>query len=213
MTESHGSGEPINRAVTLSAWFHVVLAMTVVVVLPVVVLEVLIGKFAADAMFIGIVLGVLGNRVGGTHGMLYIAPALGLAAGLGAFTAYGWWWAVLLAFLGVIVGGAMRYGWLPSLLMLPFAATFAAPVSSGRNVWVFGVIAGIATAYGVLSHDASVHEEMSRVNGCRSRNPSWWRPCWHNDGCRRLDRGGARVELAVLGAQTHSDSFPLHPRG
>ena len=124
--------------------------MTVVVVLPVVVLEVLIGKFAADAMFIGIVLGVLGNRVGGTRRMLYIAPALGLAAGLGAFTAYGWWWAVLLAFLGVIAGGAMRYGWLPSLLMLPFAATFAAPVSSGRNAWVFGVIAGIATAYGVL---------------------------------------------------------------
>lgn len=33
--------------------------------------------------------------------------------------------------------------------MLPFAATFATQVSSGRNAAVFGVIAGIGTAYGV----------------------------------------------------------------
>jgi hypothetical protein len=28
--------------------------------------------------------------------MLYLAPAIGLAAGLGAFTAYDWWWVGLL---------------------------------------------------------------------------------------------------------------------
>jgi hypothetical protein len=28
--------------------------------------------------------------------MLYLAPAIGLAAGLGAITAYEWWWVGLL---------------------------------------------------------------------------------------------------------------------
>ena len=44
----------------------------------------------------------------------------------------------------------MYWGWLPTLLMLPFAATFATPVSSGSDAVVYGVIAGIAAAYGVV---------------------------------------------------------------
>ena len=129
---------------------HVIGAVLVVVVLPVVLMNALVGSFGANAMFMGLVYGVVGAKLGGTHRMLSLAPLVGFAAGVGAFTAYGWWWVLLLAFLGVVAGAGMRWGWLPPLLMLPFAATFATPVSSGRHAVAYGVIAGIATLYGVV---------------------------------------------------------------
>ena len=49
---------------------------------------------------------------------------MGLAAGLGAFTAYDWWWAALLATVGVIAGAGIGFGWFAPLLMVPYAATF-----------------------------------------------------------------------------------------
>jgi uncharacterized membrane protein YccC len=44
----------------------------------------------------------------------------------------------------------MRFGWHLPLLMLPFAATFATREPSGKDAVIYGVIAGIATLYGVV---------------------------------------------------------------
>jgi hypothetical protein len=129
---------------------HVIGAVLVVVVLPVVLMDVLVGGLGADAMFVGLIWGVVGGKVGGTRRMLYVAPLVGVAAGLGAVTAYDWWWVLVLAVSGVVAGAGMRWGWLPPLLMVPFAVTFATPVSSGGRAVAYGVIAGIATLYGVL---------------------------------------------------------------
>src|SRR5690349_9406222 len=129
---------------------HVTAAVLVVVVLPVVLMDVLIGGFGADAMFVGLVYGVVGAKLGGTQRMSYLAPAVGVAAGLGALTAYDWWWVVLLTLSGLIAGAGMRWGLFTPLLMVPFAATFATPVSSGRHAAAYGVVAGIAALYGVV---------------------------------------------------------------
>jgi hypothetical protein len=129
---------------------HIVGAVLVAVVLPVVLLETLVGKFAADAMVLGLLFGVIGSMVGGTRRMVYLAVPFGVAGGLGSFTAYGWWWVGLLAILGVIAGAGIGFGWLPSLLMLPFAATFASRVSSGRDAVGYGAFAGIGLLYGVV---------------------------------------------------------------
>jgi len=129
---------------------HVTGAVLVVVVLPVVLMDALVGGFGADAMFVGLVWGVLGGKLGGTRRMAYLAPAVGVAAGLGALTAYDWLWVVLLTVSGLIAGAGMRWGWFPPLLMVPYAATFATPVSSDRHAAAYGVIAGIATLYGVV---------------------------------------------------------------
>ena len=130
--------------------FHVLVAVLVAVVLPVVLMDVLVGKFGADAMLTGLLWGVLGSRLGGTRRMLYLTPAVGVAAGLGAFTAYDWWWVALLAVLAAVAGAGMRFGRHLPLLMLPFAATFATREPSGKNAVVYGVIAAIATLYGVV---------------------------------------------------------------
>ncbi len=129
---------------------HIVGAVVVVVVLPVVLLDALVGKFAANALLLGLLFGVLGSMVAGTRRMVYLAVPFGVAGGLGAFTAYGWWWVGLLALLGAIAGAGIGFGWLPSLLMLPFAATFAGRVSSGRDALAYGVFAGIGLLYGVV---------------------------------------------------------------
>src|SRR5262245_48068083 len=112
---------------------HVVAAVLVVVVLPVVLMDVLVGGFAADAMFVGLVYGVVGGKLGGTRRMSYLAPAVGVAAGLGALTAYDWWWVVLLTVSGLIAGAGIGWGWFLPLLMVPFAATVATCVSSARH--------------------------------------------------------------------------------
>ena len=125
-------------------------AVVVVVVLPIVLVDALVGQSAADAMFLGLYLGVLGSQIGGSRRMILLVPAFGLAAGLGAFTAYGWWWVVMVAVMGVVAGAGTRVGWLPSLLMLPVAATFAVWVQSGRDAVVYGVVAGLGAAYGVV---------------------------------------------------------------
>jgi hypothetical protein len=70
---------------------HIVLAVLVAFVVPVLLLDALVGQYGANAMVLGVVVGVLGSKIGGTRRMLYLAPAIGLAAGLGAFTAYDWW--------------------------------------------------------------------------------------------------------------------------
>jgi hypothetical protein len=79
-------------------------------VLPVVLMDALVGSFGANAMFMGLVYGVVGAKLGGTHRMLSHAPLVGFAAGVGACTAYGWLWVLLLAFLGVVAGVGMRWG-------------------------------------------------------------------------------------------------------
>jgi hypothetical protein len=75
---------------------------------------------------------------------------VGFAAGLGAYTAYDWSWAALLAIVGVITGAGMRFGWFAPLLMIPYAATFVVPEASARDATVYGLIVGIATLYGVV---------------------------------------------------------------
>ena len=129
---------------------HVVGAVLVVAVLPALVLWALVGEFGAAAMFIGLLLGVVGSKLGGTRRMAYLAPGVGLAAGLGAYTAYDWSWAALLALAGVITGAGIGFGWFAPLLMIPFAATFVVPASSARNATIYGLIVGIATLYGVV---------------------------------------------------------------
>ena len=125
-------------------------AVLVAVVLPVGLMEALAGKLGSSAMILGLLLGVLGGKIGGTRRMLYLTPAVAVAAGLGAITAYDWSWVALLAVVGVIIGAGIRFGWLPPLLMLGFAATFATATSSARNAVEYGVIVGIGTLYGVV---------------------------------------------------------------
>jgi hypothetical protein len=144
------AGEAEDKPSDVHRTVHIVVAVLVVVVLPVVLVEVLVGKFAADALVLGLLFGVIGSMVGGTRRMTYLAVPLGVAAGLGAITAYGWRWVGLLALLGIIAGAGIRIGWLPSLLMLPFAATFASRVSSGRDAVAYGAFAGIGVLYGVV---------------------------------------------------------------
>ena len=52
--------------------------------------------------------------------MGYLAPLMGLAAGLGAFSAYDWWWVAVLATVGVIAGAGIGFGWFAPLLMVPY---------------------------------------------------------------------------------------------
>jgi MFS family permease len=129
---------------------HILVAVLVAVVLPMLAIGAIIGEFAAGAMFVGLLFGVVGSKIGGTRRMLYVAPAMGVAAGLGAFTAYDWWWVALLAGVAVIAGAGIGFGCFPTLLMLPYIATFVTPVSSGKDAVVYGVIAAIATGYGVV---------------------------------------------------------------
>ena len=125
-------------------------AVLVVAVLPALLMWVLVGEFGAAAMVTGLLLGAVGAKLGGTNRMAYLAPGMGLAAGLGAYAAYGWWWAALLALTGVITGAGIRFGWFGPLLMIPYAATFVVPEASGKNATVYGVIVGIATLYGLV---------------------------------------------------------------
>lgn len=129
---------------------HIVGAVLVVVVVPVVVLDALVGKFAADALLLGLLLGVVGSMVGGTRRMVYLAIPFGVAGALGAFSAYSWWWAALLALLGLISGVGIGFGWLPALLMLPFAATFASPLPSPQHAAAYGIFSGLGLLYGAV---------------------------------------------------------------
>lgn len=140
---------PGNRSGARRA-IHIVGAVLVVVVVPAVLVDAFVGKFAADALLLGLLLGVIGSMVGGTRRMLILAVPFGAAAALGAFTSYGWSWVALLALLGVLAGAGIAFGWLPSLLMLPFAATFAGPVSSGQDAVAYGIFATLGLLYGLV---------------------------------------------------------------
>ena len=129
---------------------HLLAAVVVVVVLPAVVMGALVGALGVSAVFVGLVLGVAGCKIGGTQRMLFVAPLVGVAAGLGAFTAYDWWWAALLAATGLIAGAGIGFGWFAVLLMVPYAATFVTPVSSGRNAVVYGVVVALGILYGIV---------------------------------------------------------------
>jgi hypothetical protein len=129
---------------------HVLVALLVFVVLPTVLMGTLVGEFGAGAMATGLVLGAAGSKIGGTRRMSYLAPAIGVAGGLGAFTAYDWWWVALLATVGVIAGAGIGFGWMPALLMVPYAATFVTPVSTGTDAVIYGAIVAIATGYGII---------------------------------------------------------------
>src|SRR5262245_20433505 len=144
---------------------NIILAALVAVVLPILLIDVLGGEFGAAAMLMGLLLGVTGSKIGGTRRMLYVAPVIGVAAGLGAFTAYDQSWVVLLAATGVIAGAGERFGWFPALLMVPYAATFVTPTSSATNALIYGTITMIGTAYGIVI--ARRFSAPAAVNGDR----------------------------------------------
>ena len=100
-------------------------------------------------MFTGLLLVSWARRWAAPAGWPILAPGVG-SGRAGAYTAYDWWWAALLALTGVITGLGIIFGWFGPLLMIPFAATFVVPEASGRNATVYGVIVGIATLYGVV---------------------------------------------------------------
>ena len=129
---------------------HIVGAVVVVLVLPALVIGAFVGELGVSAMFTGVLLGAVGAKLGGTHRMLYVAPALGVAGGLGAYTAYDWWWVALLAAAGVIAGAGIRFGWFAALLMVPYAATFVTSVSTVTDAVIYGAILAIASLYGVV---------------------------------------------------------------
>jgi Fusaric acid resistance protein-like len=56
----------------------------------------------------------------------------------------------LLAAIGAIAGAGIGFGWMPALLMVPYAATFVTPVSTGTDAVIYGAIAAIATGYGII---------------------------------------------------------------
>lgn len=143
-TETSGKPSGVRRMA------HILGAVLVIAVLPALVIAALVGEFGANAMLIGLLLGAVGSKLGGTRRMTYVAPGIGVAAGLGAYTAYDWWWVALLAAVAVITGAGIGFGWFAPLLMVPFAATFPVAVPSARDALVYGVIAGIATLYGVV---------------------------------------------------------------
>jgi hypothetical protein len=129
---------------------HIVGAVVVVLVLPALVIRAFVGELGVAAMFTGVLLGAVGAKLGGTRRMMFVAPALGVAAGLGAYTAYDWWWVALLAGVGVIAGAGIRFGWFAALLMVPYAATFVTPVSTVTDAVIYGAILAIAALYGVV---------------------------------------------------------------
>ncbi len=72
---------------------HIVGAVVVVLVLPALVIGAFVGELGVSAMFTGVVLGAVGAKLGGTHRMLYVAPALGVAGGsarIPRMTGGGW---------------------------------------------------------------------------------------------------------------------------
>ena len=129
---------------------HILGAVLVGAVLPAVLVGALVGELGVSALFTGMLLGVAGSKIGGAHRMMYVAPLTGLAAGLGAYTAYDWWWMALLTAVAVIAGAGIRFGWLPALLMVPFAATFVTPVSTWKDAAIYGVIVALGGGYGVV---------------------------------------------------------------
>ena len=73
-------GEVKDKPTKAQRTIHIVVAALVVVVLPVTLLDAFVARFCAQAMFIGVVFGVIGSLIGGTRRMLYVVPWFGLAA-------------------------------------------------------------------------------------------------------------------------------------
>ena len=163
-------------------------------------------------MGVGLLLGATGCKLGGTRRMLVRRAAPGSRGGVGASTAYDWWWVALLASAGVLAGAGIGFGWLGPLLMVPFAATFVTPTASGTDAVIYGVIVGIAALYGVVIMrrfgapevvDGAAPSPAGR-DGRRGRV----RP---RLGRRRRDRRRAGMDGAVLGTRAGPDPDALHP--
>ena len=129
---------------------HLLGALLVGVVLPAVLVGALVGELGVSALFTGVVWGAVGAKLAGTRRMVYVTPLVGVVAGLGAYTAYDWWWVALLTATGVLTGVGYRFGWFAPLLMVPYAATFVTPVSTATSAVTFGAIVAIGTAYGLV---------------------------------------------------------------
>src|SRR5262245_22661050 len=117
-------GSPAETPSRAGRLLHILGSVMVGVVLPALLVGAVVGELGVSALFIGAVWGVLGAKLGGTRRLAYVTPAVGVVAGLAAYTAYEWWWAALLAATSVVAGTGFRVGWFGTLLIGPYAATF-----------------------------------------------------------------------------------------
>jgi len=76
-----GAADASARSSRARRVIQIVLAVLVAFVVPVLLLDALVGEYAANAMVLGVLVGALGSKIGGTRRMLYLAPAIGLAGG------------------------------------------------------------------------------------------------------------------------------------
>ena len=192
---------------------HILAAVLVGVVLPALLLDALVGRLGVSAIYVGAFPGaVLAPGWGGTRRMLMVAPVVGLAAGLGAFSAYDWWWAALLAATGVLAGAGIGFGWFAALLMVPYPADLCDP----------GVLGDRCRDHlrGHRGHrDAVRHRHrppIQRPPPRRRRPPGPARGRWRGrhvrvgpGGCGG-HRGGPGLDRAVLGRRARAHLGAVH---
>ena len=140
--------------------------------------------------------------------MVFVAPMLGVAAGLGAFTAYDWWWAALLASVGVIAGAGIGFG-----------RAVDDPVC--RHLRDSGVLGdGRSDLRGHRDRDSLRHRHRPPVRRARGRRGIPPVPASGRErgdrvrrrlGWRRGDRCGTGLDRAVLGSGADSHTGALHP--
>ena len=187
---------------------HLLGALLVGVVLPAVLVGALVGELGVSALFTGVVWGAVGAKLAGTRRMVYVTPLVGVVAGLGAYTAYDWWWVALLTTTGILAGVGFRFGWFAPLLMVPYAATFVTPVDTATTAVTFGAIVAIGTAYGLVIMRRFGAPAVVEGTGTRCPSPPSSRSASAHLGRRRSPRGGVVVDRAVLGAG--ADPRPGH---
>src|SRR5580765_3896930 len=90
VTTEGESTVPADKRSSAHRLLHILGAVVVAVVLPALLMYAFVGALGGSAMLVGFVLGVAGAKLGGTHRMVDVAPVIGIAAGLGALTAYDW---------------------------------------------------------------------------------------------------------------------------
>ena len=152
---------------------------------------------------------VLGSLVGGTRRMLYLAVPFGVAGGLGALTAYGWWW-LRHSHSWATAGPASGSGCYRQLSTLPFAATFASQVSSGRHAVAYGVFAGLGLL--TVSRRPAAFPAPEVVEGQRVSAPAAVAVAAADGiawGGTAADRCGLGMDPSLLGAR--ADPHPPPP--
>jgi hypothetical protein len=136
---------PLTKKIVVSAGVVIILG-----ILPVLLLTWWVGPVAAASFPLGLLGAILAAKDGSREAAISLAPVAVVAGTLSALTAGSWWWVLLLAGMGLLIGAVSKEGQGSAIVKISLVVVAAGVHRDATELLLFACFLAVGYALGLL---------------------------------------------------------------